>query len=390
MSARFLGSQSSRRTTMSHIRKALWGTLLLGILCSASNRLGAQPPRGQETERMSPEARAALAASIPSRELKLALRDHKDVLAEVKKRLREMDVKAPAGELMDLLTQAAHLEIDLDKCSLGDLGAADCRILKAELAGVERSFRDKAGISMHDFRAGRRETPAPANRTGPRLQTKNQTCTCTFTIYSLNRWMNRYWALECNNHGGHGVCSNNVDSAHSPGTGAMTGDIDLYFGGGAYHTHKSCPDVHYPCFRGPSTDNFGEWGNVWSCDTWPSQYYAPYSAWYGGDLMDTPAVDQLSTPWVTVGGSCNGAYVAVKEYVQEHDPICCDDPMGDLWFTAQVADGSGISEGQASLQSSQRRLPERPLSVLWHLRRDAPGRLHLPDLKDASTPAACL
>src|SRR5262249_30913609 len=37
--------------------------------------------------------------------------------------------------------------------------------------------------------------------------------------------------------------------------------------------------------------------------------------------------------------------------VQEHDPICCDDPMGDLWFTVQVADGSGTSDGQASVQN---------------------------------------
>jgi hypothetical protein len=336
---------------MRHTQKALWGTLLLGILCSASTRLGAQPLRGQETERMSPEARAALTASIPSREIKLALRERKDVLPEVQKRLQEMGVKASAEELTDLLAQAARLEIDLDKCSLGDLGAVECRILKTDLAGAERSFRDKTGLSMHDFRAGRRETPAPAARTGPRLQTKSQTCTCTFTVYSLSRWMSPYWALECNGHGGHGYCSNDVDTAHSPGTGAMTGDLDLYFGGGAYHLHRSCPDDHYTCFHGPSTDEPGEWGNVCSCDFWHSQNGYPTLAWYGGALTDSLPVDQFSTPWVTVGGSCNGAYVSVKEYVQEHDPICCDDPMGDLWVTVPVADGPGFGDGQASYQN---------------------------------------
>ena len=31
-------------------------------------------------------------------------------------------------------------------------------------------------------------------------------CTCALSVYSGYRWMNRYWALECNGHASHGVC----------------------------------------------------------------------------------------------------------------------------------------------------------------------------------------
>jgi hypothetical protein len=326
-------------------------TLVLPALRAAE-----EPRRDPALGRLRPQDREALAESIPRRELELALRQREEVLAEVEQRLAQMRVSASAEELTDLLMQSAHLEIALDKCSLsrsGAAGADPCRALQVDLAGAERSFRQKTGLSMNEFRNGRKETPAPASRIGrPRLS-KSQACTCTFTLYSMNRWMNRWWGLECGGHASHGVCSNNVDWSwpHTPGTGAMTGDIDLYFGGGAYHQHRSCPDDHQTCFRGPSQQEFGEWGNVCSCDTVHSQYSNPYGDWYGGDLTDSPAIDQMSTPWVTVGGSCNGAYVVVKEYIQEHDPGCCDDPMGDLWFAVQVADGGGISEGQASLQN---------------------------------------
>lgn len=326
-------------------------TLLSLALFSSRPGLAEEVPRGPAADRLRPQDREALAESIPRREVELALREREDVLVEVKERLAALGVRASAEELTDLLGQSARLELALDKCSLGDPGAGDYRALQADLADAERSFRQKTGLSMSEFRSGRREVKAPASRIGrPRLS-KSQSCTCTFTLYSMNRWMNRWWGLECNNHASHGVCSNNVDSAHTPGTGAMTGDIDLYFGGGAYHQHRSCPDDHQTCFRGPSNQEFGEWGNVCSCDTWHSQYTNPYGDWYGGDLTDSPAINQMSTPWVTVGGSCNGAYVVVKEYEQEHDPWCCDDPMGDLWFAVQVADGSGISDGQASLQN---------------------------------------
>lgn len=324
--------------------------LLLGIFLTASTGFGEEPLRVEVAERTSPEAREALAAAIPRRELELALRQREEVLAEVKQRMQEMGVRASAEELTDLLKRAAHLEIDRDKCSLGLLKAADCRQMKTGLDAVERRFHRLTGLSPREFRGGRRrETPAPAPAAVPGLLSKAQTCTCALSVYSGFRWMNRWWGLECNNHASHGVCSNNVDSAHSPGTGAMVGDIDLYFG--SYHQNLDCPDDHVTCFHGPSTEHPGEWGNACSCDTWHSQSTNPFGNWYGGDLTDSRWVHQLSTPYVTVAGSCNGAYVTVSEFLEENDPWCCDDPMGTLWISVPVADGSGNSPGQASAQN---------------------------------------
>jgi len=332
---------------MSPNRKACL-IMLLGVFLPSWG-FGEEPRRSEAAVANGVDERAALAASIPRRELALALRQRQDVLGEVEKRIQEMGLKASAGELTDLLEQAAHLEIGLDKCSLGKLGAAECRSFEAQMARLEKKFRDSTGLSPREFRSGRRDAPPQAGKIPPPSLAKSQTCTCALSVYSGYRWMNPWWGLECGGHASHGVCSNDVDWSfpHDPGTGAMTGDIDLYFGGGAYHQHRSCPDDHVTCFHGPSTENYGEWGNVCSCDTWHSQYYNPYGAWYGDALSDSAWVHQLSTPYVTVGGSCNGAWVSVKEYIQEHDPWCCDDPMGDLWVSVQVADGSGNSPGQA-------------------------------------------
>jgi hypothetical protein len=314
--------------------------LLLGTFGMASNGFGEEP-------RTATDARA-LAASLPRREAELAQRQRKDVLAEVKIRAREMGVKAPAGELTDLLSRRAHLEIGLDKCRLADPTAASCRALETEMALVEASFRETAGLSMLEFRSGHREAPAPAS--GSLFTTKSgEICNCSFTVYSSNRWMNRYWGLECNNHGGHGVCSNDVDSLHSAGIGAMTGGIDLYYGAG--HAHRGCPDDHLTCFRGPSTEGYGEWGNVCNCDTWHSQYYNPYASWYGGDLTDAPEVYQLSTSTMSAGGTCNSTYLVVQEFIQEHDPWCCDDPMGTLIVSLPLQDGYGSVSSPASAQN---------------------------------------
>ncbi len=95
----------------------------------------------------------------------------------------------------------------------------------------------------------------------------------------------------------------------------------------------------------------GAWGNTCSCDTWHSQYYDPASSWYGGALTDSQLVSQLSTGWMTVGGACNEVYVAVKEFIKENDPWCCDDPMGDLWAYLPLADGYGTASAPASAQN---------------------------------------
>jgi hypothetical protein len=315
----------------------------------ASSGFGEKPRSGQVTEKMSTKERTALAASIPHREAELAKRQREDVLAEVEKRAQEMGVRASVAELTDLLWQRANLQIRLDKCRLGEGGAGNCRTTEKALARVEARFRDRAGLSAREFQGGRRDTSPPADKIKPLSQTKSQTCTCALSVYSGYRWMNRYWGLECNNHASHGVCSNDVDSAHTAGTGGMTGDIDLYFG--SYHQYKECPDDQTTCFHGPETDHPGEWGNACNCDTWHSQYSNPTGTFYGGDLSDSAWVHQVSTPYFTVAGSCDGAFATVTEYIKENDPWCCDDPMGTLVVSVPVANGSGNSPGYDSVEN---------------------------------------
>jgi hypothetical protein len=324
---------------------------VLAAFLMASTGFAQEPRGGQVAERMSARERAVLAASIPRREAELAQRQREDVFAEVEVRAREMGVRAPVEELTDLLVQRAHLQIGLDKCRLGSGGAASCRAEERALARVEASFRDRAGLSAREFQGGRRDTPPPADKLRPLSQTKSQTCTCTLSIYSDDRWMNPWWGLEVGGHASHGVCSNDVDWSwpHGPGSGAMTGDIDIYLG--SYHQRKTCEDDHITCFHGPSTSNPGEWGNVSSCDTWHSQFYNPFGPFYGGALSDSLWVHQVSTPYFTVAGSCDGAHVTVSEYIKEHDPSCCDDPMGTLWATVPISNGSGNSSAQASYQN---------------------------------------
>ncbi|HXU29575.1 MAG TPA: hypothetical protein VN851_03270 [Thermoanaerobaculia bacterium] len=311
------------------------------------------PSYGFAADPRAPTVGPPLMTPIDRREADLAQRRREDVVPEVSKRIAEMGIAASAGELTDLLGRWERQTLALDKCRIGGSEkAADCRTLAAELAWIDAAFRDRSGLSVREFQSGRKATPgrdaARAARIGGRNLTANsgQSCTCAFTVYSADRWMNRYWALECNNHGSHGFCSNNVDSAHSAGIGAMTGDIDLYFGGN--HVHRSCPDDHATCFRGPSN---GEWGNVCNCDTWHSQTYNPYTSWYGGDLTDASQVTQATAGWWTVPGPCSANYLVVKEYVQENDPWCCDDPMGDLWASLPLADGYGFTSAPASTQN---------------------------------------
>lgn len=340
--------------------KACRSVLLLGVFLTTFSGYGDEPRSSQVTAEATPEARAVLAASILRREAELAKRQRQDVLVEVAKRARELSVSASIAELTDLLGERAYLEIGLDKCQLGDGGARNCRAQEAALAQVEASFREKAGVSTREFRGGQRDLPgggaqeAEAHATAAGFQDlfgakSGETCTCALSVYSGYRWMNGSWGLECNNHASHGVCSNDVDSAHTAGTGGMTGDINLYFG--SYHQYRECPDDQTTCFHGPETVHPGEWGNACNCDTWHSQYYNPQGTWYGGDLSDSAWVHQVSTPYFTVAGSCDGAYVTVSEYIKENDPWCCDDPMGTLWISVPVANGSGNSPGEASVQN---------------------------------------
>lgn len=335
------------------------GVLLLVLvlaLVTSPSASGEEPRISSVAVESTSQARAALAASIPRRESELAQRRPADVRTEVEQRIQELGVSASADELTDILLRRAHLEIGIDKCRLGS-NPADCTGLEAALAAVEASFLGKTGLSTREFRSGRRDPRGPADAPagereirGVNAPAVTDTCTCTFSVYSANRWMNRFWALECSGHGGHGVCSNNVDTSfHSSGSGAMTGDIDLYFGG--HHAHRECPDDHETCFQGPSTDHFGEWGNTCSCDPGHSQFHTPWWKWYGGDLTHSPSIHQLSTGWLSVGGACNENWVSVNEFIEENDPWCCDDPMGNLSVTLPLAEGPGVTSGQASAQN---------------------------------------
>ncbi|MDX1996942.1 MAG: hypothetical protein SF066_04425 [Thermoanaerobaculia bacterium] len=283
------------------------------------------------------EAQAQEAAvtrvAVERRAAELARLDRRDVLTQVRARARELAVVAPAGELTDLLGHAAELEIARDTCRL--TAAANCHAVEGELAKVEAAFLALAGLSRAEFRAGRRAAAAP-QALEFLAPASGESCTCSFTVYSSNRSMTGHWGLECNNHGGHGVCSNNVDSLHTAGIGAMTGKIDLFYGGGS--ASRDCPDDHFTCFRGPAN---GEWGNVCNCDSGHSQFWNPTGAWYGGDLSDAVEVWQLSTNWLSAAGACNNTYVVVQEFVKENDPWCCDDPMGTLSVALPLQDGVG-------------------------------------------------
>lgn len=326
--------------------------MLLGTLLAAS-AYGEESQILREGANATLQARKELAASISRREVDLVLRKREDVLMEVKKRIQEMALNASSNELTDLLKQSAQLAIASDKCRLQ--GRADrCRSVEAELANVEASFRKKAGVSTREFRSGVRDIPGRngLQDAGRRSNSKatGETCACTFKVFSSDRWMSGSWGLECHGHASHGVCSNNVDSFHTPGIGAMTGSVTLFFD--THRTDLLCPDDQKTCFRGPSLDHLGSWGNACNCDTFHSQYYNPYIEWYGGDLTDSTRIEQMpSTAWFTVPGACDSAYVAVHEFIQENDPWCCDDPMGDLWVSLPLSYGSGTTSSPASAQN---------------------------------------
>jgi hypothetical protein len=330
--------------------EAVWIVLMLGFSLISTYGFAAEPRSGRIEAELTPQTREALAADIQRRERELELRAREDVLNEVKKRIGEMGLKASAAELTDLLVDRAYLKLALDKCRLEAAArTSGCRTQEADLARVEARFRKAAGLSSSEFRSGRRETPAPAATSGLPTMSKSQACACSFTVFSSNRFMSGFWALECNGHGGHGVCSNDVDTAHSPGTGAMTGKIDVVFAG----TTKSrdCPDDQTTCFHGPSTDHPGAWGNVCNCDTVHSQTSNPNLEWYGGNLTDAPEITQFTTDPFSTSGSCAGKLVSVNESIKENDPVCCDDPMGTIQATMQVTEGSGSSSVQASTRN---------------------------------------
>lgn len=171
-------------------------------------------------------------------------------------------------------------------------------------------------------------------------------CTCDkVDMYSSARTMgigaDWKFELECNNHGGHGWCSTNVDSAHGAGCGAMTGTLKLYTA--TQMRTNECSDDHRTCFRGPSyCDNGGSWGVTCRCDTLHStgpQYGAFSSALSLTDGLDVlqnilynPVYGKATfgNKVVSAPGTCFPSTNQVwwNNSIKEHDPVCCDDSMG--------------------------------------------------------------
>jgi hypothetical protein len=310
-------------------------------------------------------ARDAHRADLEARRAELDGVSPGRVRQEILRRANELGVTVPADVLADLLTGRAETRLALDVCRLEAATPAGCPEPTAELERLEARFRDLVGFSMEEFKSGRLDGESEARGTngvrvdgqletgiifpgGGSTRTDPQYCSCSLSVASKDRWVNRWWGLECNGHAGHGYCSNDLDWAHSAGAGAMTGKIELYFG--TQYRSKTCEDDHRTCFRGPiptSKSGGGHWTNVCNCDTVHSQFSNPSNHFYGGDLADATLVQQGGFV-VRADGPCAGQGFALHEFIKENDPVCCDDPMGTLVVFGSVGEGTTIVDLPAS------------------------------------------
>ncbi len=313
---------------------------------------------GELPESKAELARTARARALEQREGELLGRSMANVEAEVSVRAQEMGVEISSAALTALFSQIAWSQLDLDRCSLRLLTPERCRRAGQALETAEVDFLRQVGFSAAEFKAGRRAIrpaadlgdkglfpPSGSQRTDP------QYCVCDVSIANRDRWIDRYWGLECNGHAGHGVCSTDLDWAHSAGAGAMTGTITANLG---YEIRtSSCPDDHRTCFKGPmsSKTGGGEWGNVCNCDIGHSQFSDPQGAWYGGDATDAELVAQVYFPAMMADGPCAQNGIGVQEFIKENDPFCCDDPLGTLLAQTPVTDGTTVAEVPASVQN---------------------------------------
>ena len=165
----------------------------------------------------------------------------------------------------------------------------------------------------------------------------NPQCRCTVRVRSKDRFVRGKLDLECGGHGGHGFCSNNVDTAiHSAGCGAMTGNIKVNFGSAG--SQLNCADDHQTCFRGPaSCDGGGTWSNLCSCDSNGDLPAGVTTA----DQFDPTEISQYNVV-LTTPGTCGTVDLVVNERIVEHDPFPfgLDDPMGHL-ITTPIRPGVG-------------------------------------------------
>jgi len=168
-------------------------------------------------------------------------------------------------------------------------------------------------------------------------------CVCNYIdVWSVYRWMDPWWGLECNNHCGHGYVGSSCDTAHGAGCGAMTGYVKIRDAVGAEIASRNCPDDHATCFRGPSAcDSGGSWGNTCNADTWHCVPGGQSGGeWDCNSLADGTVVYQHSAVGVAFWDACGTGYFNVLEKIQEEDPFCCDDFMGYLNANIPTLEGS--------------------------------------------------
>lgn len=171
------------------------------------------------------------------------------------------------------------------------------------------------------------------------------TCTCNIDVFSYYRWMDPWWGLECRGHCGHGYVGSSCDTGHGAGCGAMTGYVKLRFSNGNQIANRNCPDDHRTCFRGPSgCDDGGSWGNVCNADIWHCvSGGGSGGSWECNGLADSGLVWQLSATGVRFGGACGTNWFNVLEFIDENDPVCCDDPMGFINVSMYTFNGTGTT-----------------------------------------------
>jgi hypothetical protein len=168
-------------------------------------------------------------------------------------------------------------------------------------------------------------------------------CECTVAVGNQNRWIWGSWALECNGHKGHGDCpSTNIDTAHSPGTGAMVGQVIVEGRGDDVvkaRWSKKFSDDHVTAFKGPIyRDGNWTWTNVCSCDAFnqngcgASQWWNQFAPMYSGPLNDQQYVYQGTSSLIKMPYACGDSrnQLTVFELMEENDPWSPNDPMGQI------------------------------------------------------------
>jgi hypothetical protein len=171
-----------------------------------------------------------------------------------------------------------------------------------------------------------------------------ESCTCRVSVGNQNRRIWGSWALECNGHGGHGDCpSSNIDVLHSPGAGALVGQmiVETRVDGALLSGWtKEFGDDHVTAFKGPVWwEGHWEWTNVCSCDGYADaspcrmgQWDDPNRAMYAGAQVSPEYVFQGAPPPLTLPHACGDprSRITVREQMEENDPWTPNDALGEI------------------------------------------------------------